>query len=81
MNKKKLSILEAVFRDEISSALDSPVFPGLYQANNKAVRELAADGYLQETTEKWRGITFKGYVLTHLGRMTYCETCTDEGVL
>jgi hypothetical protein len=76
MNKQELSILERAFILEIESALNKG--PYLLQTKSKVAAALAQEGYLEATQEVFKGVVLKGYRLTHLGRMTYCETCEGE---
>jgi hypothetical protein len=73
MNKQELAILERTFTLEIDSALNKG--PYLLQTKSKVAAKMAQEGYLEAAQEVFHGVVLKGYRLTHLGRMTYCESC------
>ncbi|WP_312412372.1 hypothetical protein [Pseudescherichia sp.] len=77
MNKKQLAILERAWEADIAHALKESPFP-LFQSKSKVVQQLANDGYLEYIEFKDRGITFKGYHITHLGILTYCASLPPE---
>jgi len=80
MNKKQLSILERAWGAEIDHALKETPYP-IIQTKSKVAKQLADDGYLQYVEFNDRGITFKGYIITHFGIMAYCESLpAEEGV-
>jgi hypothetical protein len=73
--KAQLSALEKVFAAEINGNLP-------FQSKAKIFQCLCDDGYLEPMERKFGrdrwAITVTGYQLTHLGRLTYCESCPDE---
>jgi hypothetical protein len=74
LTKAKLRALETVFAAEIDDRLP-------FQSKARVYRTLHAEGYLvamQRTFGTgWSAAVATGYALTHLGRMTYCESCRD----
>ncbi|ORM96263.1 hypothetical protein [Pantoea septica] len=77
MNKTQLSIPERAWGAEIDHALKETPYP-IIQTKSKVAKQLADNGYLQYVEFTDRGITFKGYIITHLGIMTYCESLSPE---
>lgn len=77
MNKKQLEILERAWEADIAHALKETPYP-IFQSKSKAVQQLADDGYLEYVEFNDRGITFKGYHITHYGIMAYCESLPPE---
>lgn len=76
MDKKSLRLLEQVFEAEIKGALSRG--PRLFQTKSKLAKKLVEDGYLEEDEFVFGGrfpVRVRGYVLTHLGRLTYCSSC------
>ncbi len=75
-NKTELAALEKVFAAEISNGLP-------FQSKAKIYAKLENDGLLERAThvvgagERFP-VTVTGYMLTHAGRMAYCESCRDE---
>lgn len=70
--KSDLAILERVFAQEI--------FGQIYQSKAKRLEWLRDNGYVEFVSFVIPGrfpIKVEGWALTHLGRMTYCETCRD----
>lgn len=73
MNRKELAALEKVFAAEIDYRLP-------FQSRAKVFQTLCNAGFL-EVGRRMIGIgerfpvTVTGYVLTHAGRITYCESC------
>lgn len=77
MNKQSLALLERAFAAEIEGAGGGI---GLVQSRSKVATKLADDGYLEAASKTIGGrfgIVIRGYRLTHLGRMTYCASCTE----
>lgn len=74
MKKTELQILEKAFEAEVHGALSAHKIH-LLQTKSKLAKKLVAEGYLREAQTKYLGLTFSGYELTHLGRITYCTTC------
>lgn len=79
MNKRKLALLEKAFDAEVTSALNKT---GLFvmQTKSRLAAELEAEGLLRKQTIKmdgWPAVEITGYVLTELGRMTYCMEYAD----
>lgn len=78
MSKKTLSILENIFCAEINNELP------FQKIGPKAAQKLVDEGYIQPMQIVLGGrfpVPIKGWQLTHLGRMSYCMTCKDEGEL
>lgn len=76
MTKAKLALLEKAFAAEIRSAIEGG--PYVMQTKSKLALELCDEGYLVEAEEALERVLVKGYALTQLGRMTYCQSCGDE---
>lgn len=77
MNKKQLDILGRAWETDIAHALKEIPYP-IFQSKSKVVQQLAEDGYLEYVEFTDRGITFKGYLITHFGIMAYCESLPPE---
>ncbi|MCE1279288.1 hypothetical protein LWU92_21700 [Enterobacter hormaechei] len=77
MNKKQLAILERAWEADIAHSLKETRYP-IFQSKSKVVQQLADDGYLEYVEFNDRGITFKGYRITHLGIMAYCQSLPAE---
>jgi len=77
MNKKQLAILERAWEADIAHSLKEIPYP-IFQSKSKVVQQLAEDGYLAYVEFTDRGITFKGYIITHFGIMAYCESLPPE---
>ena len=80
MNKRELALLEKAFESEIEHAITKRGF-AFMQTTSKLAKKLVDDGMLVEVTEVLGGqfpVTLHGYLLTHLGRYTYCATCSGE---
>lgn len=80
MSKRELAILEKAFQLEFQAGLGS-VITHVLQTKSKLAKDLADRGMLTECTVKLGGrfpMQIHGYELTHLGRMTYGESCKDE---
>ncbi len=77
MNKKQLAILERAWEADIAHAMKETPYP-IFQSKSKLVQQLADDGYLEFVEFTDRGITFKGYHITHFGIMAYCESLPYE---
>lgn len=77
MNKKKLAILERAWEADIACAMKESPYP-IFQSKSKAAQELADEGYLEYVEFTDRGIRFKGYHITHLGILTYCQSLPPE---
>ena len=76
MTKRDLFILEKAFIREINGRR--------FQSKSKQVQKLAKMGYLHHVkTEERTGLGMfhmELYELTHMGRLEYCLTCTDEDI-
>lgn len=70
MNKKSLELLEKVFSAEIEGRLP-------FQTNAKLAQDLCREGMLEQDEVLINGVNVSGYWLTELGRMTYCQSCSD----
>lgn len=80
--KRELALLEKAFVAEIEYALERKekfCLPFM-QTKSKLAEKMVEDGLLQHEEMTVGGIHFKGYGQTFLGNMTYCMSCTDEGV-
>ena len=74
MKRAMMEMLSKVFEEEIGG--------GMLQRNNKLLKELAHDGYVEHVSRKdgsgWMQVTCSGYILTQRGRITYCEHCANK---
>jgi len=72
--KKDLRLLEKVFATEVNGCLP-------FQSKSKQYERLEQEGYVEHVEEvrHFRDglppMIIEGWVLTHLGRMTYCQSC------
>jgi hypothetical protein len=74
MNKRELALLERAFKQEVAAAMrGSPL--DLIQPRGKLVQTLVARGLMEPASRRDGVFLYRGYVLTHAGRMAYCETC------
>ena len=78
MNKESLKILGKAFDAEISAALNGGI--PIMQTKSKFAEKLVDDGYLSVETQVIGAgtrfpVTVSGYILTELGRMTFCMSC------
>ena len=75
MTRKELAALGKVFTAEIGDRHP-------FQSRAKVYRDLCDSGHLEEGCrvigfgERFP-VTVLGYVLTHAGRIAYCESCDD----
>jgi hypothetical protein len=75
MTRKELAALEKVFAAEIDDRLP-------FQSRAKVFQALCDSGHL-EVGHRTYGVgerfpvTVSGYVLTHTGRIAYCQSCDD----
>lgn len=79
MNKRYLAMLERAFVAEIEAATVGGL--GLIQTRSKLAAELAKAGYLVACERTLGGrfpVVVKGYELTDLGRLTYCQAAHDR---
>lgn len=79
MNKQSLALLEKAFTEEVNEGLHGGI--GIMQSKSKLATKLLEDGYLVEASKTVGGrfpVVVKGYRLTHLGRMEYCQSCTEQ---
>lgn len=79
MDKRSLGLLERAFVAEVEAGIHGGL--DLMQTKSKLAEKLVADGYLEKQSRVLGGrmaMTVEGYTLTHLGRITYCATCSDE---
>jgi hypothetical protein len=77
MNKRDLEILGRAYVAEINAAFTKG--PGLLATRSKVAERLEREGYLERRTIQFGSlptVTITGYVLTHLGRFTYCSGST-----
>lgn len=75
MNKRSLALLERAFVAEFEAATVGGL--GLIQTKSKLAEKLEAEGYLAQCERHLGGrlpVVVKGYELTHLGRITYCQS-------
>ncbi len=79
MNKKELALLEMAFAAEIDGALSKNPVMQIMQTESKLAAKLVTDGMLVNKSMRTGGnpwpCTVDGYVLTELGRLTYCMSC------
>lgn len=71
MTRTDLKLLERIFDAEISNRLPA-------QIRSKHLPRLEKEGYVSRMEIVLGGglpVTVKGWALTELGRMTYCESC------
>jgi hypothetical protein len=74
MNKKDLAVLERMFADEVDGK-------HMTQTESKRMESLEAQGMVERLTITYPGrfpVVAHGWILTHLGRFTYCKTCQGE---
>ena len=79
MRKAERELLAKLFAAEVDAAMSQRPSP-VVQCDNATIRWLDEHGYAQRITDRLPGrpvVTITGYVLTHLGRMTYGEMCKD----
>ncbi len=81
MTAPELAALEALFAAEIGAGTGETL--GLCRIPKRIADRLIAQGMIEPYTytlgrDALGPITVPGYALTHLGRMTYCATCSDE---
>jgi hypothetical protein len=74
MNTKERNLLEKAYEAEINSAMNKNI-PHLMQTKSKTAKKLVDDLLLAEKTIVFKGVTVKGYELTHAGRLLYCIRC------
>lgn len=77
MNKKQLAVLEKAWEADLAHALKEHRYP-IFQSKSKVAKQLADDWYLELVEFYDEGVTIKGYRITHLGIMTYCESLPYE---
>ncbi len=73
MTKKDFKLLERVFEREISGHL--------LQSESKEYERLEAEGMVDFKNIVLGGrfpVTIKGWVLTHRGRIAYCQECSND---
>lgn len=76
MNKRMLSVLEKMFAREVQASLDKWNLPPVFQSGAKIMKDMDAAGLIEYHESTLGGplpMTIKGYLLTHKGRMAYCE--------
>ena len=73
MTKAKLQVLERLFSHEITEKHPLQNF-----RPSKHWRALIDEGMVQEVEYRIGFVICRGYTLTPLGCMTYCQTCDDE---
>lgn len=76
MTKKDLKLLERIFEREISGT--DPL-----QSTNARYPILEEMGYVTQATrhfkpDRFGPITITGWILTHAGRIAYCESCNGS---
>jgi hypothetical protein len=70
-----MRLLELVFDAETRNLLPAQI------GKSKAVTSLQERGYIEPMTVVLPGrfpVTVKGWNLTHEGRFTYCQNCSDK---
>ena len=73
MNARELNQLERVFLAEINGL-------PCYQGRSKLLPILEERGYLDQVSLNLGGrppVIVRGWWLTHMGRIAYCETCRE----
>ena len=76
-----MQMLEKIFGAEIEAALSGHPHRALVQTKSKVIETLAAQGMVKKDELRLGGrfpVTVRGWVLTALGHMTYCMSCTDD---
>lgn len=71
MKKADLKLLERIFEAEINGTLPA-------QLKSQRLPDLAKEGYVEAVCRTLPGrfpVRVKGWVLTELGRYTYCSSC------
>ncbi len=80
MNKRELDLLEEIYGFEIEAALGTRI-SDVHPARSKIAKRLEADGHIRLVTRDVAPqCRLTGWVLTELGRMTYCfsERCEES---
>lgn len=73
MKKATIKALELIFAAEIESRLP-------FQSRRKIYPQLEGEGLVEKASITLPGrfpVTVEGYVLTHAGRIAYCQSCAD----
>lgn len=71
MTKKTFELLGRIFAAEVDGRLP-------YQSKSKEYPKLEEDGLCEGVTRRFGPVIVQGWILTHLGRMAYCQACPDE---
>lgn len=80
MNKRELDLLEEIYGYEIEAALGTRI-TDVHPSRSNVAKRLEESGYIQLVTRQVApNCRLTGWVLTELGRMTYCfsERCDAE---
>ena len=78
MTKAELNMLEKLFSAEIEHAMGKSTLPFCFQSKAKILEKLADENMVEKIEIELGGrcpMIIRGWVLTHYGRMTYCENC------
>ncbi len=78
MNKKQLNLLAKAFESEMLAAVGISKIP-LLQTKSSEARALVQSGHLVESEVSRGGVAVRGFELTHLGRLAYCQSCDASG--
>lgn len=79
MNRSEIALLEKACTAELDSAFTN--YPPELQTRSKRAIELVERGYLQHSETRLPGhppVVVRGYTLTELGRMTYCQWVAEN---
>jgi hypothetical protein len=74
LKKRDFELLGRVFQAEIQNLLPAQI------GKSRAVLSLLERGYIEPYTRTLPGrfpVTVEGWALTHAGRFTYCQNCTE----
>jgi hypothetical protein len=82
VSKRELDRLGQMFAAEVDHAIRNVRFPQMFQCRpSKLMAGLEAKGMIESVTftdsHGGFGARFEGWVLTHAGRFTYCESCDE----
>jgi hypothetical protein len=81
ISKRELDRLEMMFTAEIAHALSKSDLPQMYQCRpSKLMTKLKEKGLVEKVENRrtfWGDMRFEGWILTHSGRFTYCESLSS----
>lgn len=78
ITRPEYNMLSRMFAAEIESALANSKLPQMFRSKSKLTEKLHEKGMIEPVEFAMGGqlpMTFKGWVLTHSGRFTYCANC------